>query len=142
MSLIYQPHEWSSVHGQISIGGILSYSVDVFAHFDFVLNCARELASDTSPDDDGINHIRLRDCDDVCSQLKEINKGVALLEAAMCRGDRCLVTCAAGRNRSSLVVALTLVKAGYAPELVVRRIQERREHSLTNETFRAYILAC
>jgi hypothetical protein len=56
------------------------------------------------------------------------------------RGQRVLVTCAAGRNRSGLVSALVLMmRRGMTGEEAVRRVQSRRKDALTNPSFAAYL---
>jgi protein-tyrosine phosphatase len=53
-------------------------------------------------------------------------------------GERVLVTCWQGRNRSGVLAGLALVELGMPRELVVRRIRERRD-GLTNAYFRAMV---
>lgn len=55
-------------------------------------------------------------------------------------GDKTLVTCFAGRNRSGWVSALTLVELGLEPRAAVARVQSRRNGSLFNAAFVADIL--
>ena len=55
-------------------------------------------------------------------------------------GQRCLVTCALGRNRSGLVVALALHKLTGAPGAFCRRrVQGARPNALTNGAFAAFL---
>jgi protein-tyrosine phosphatase len=54
------------------------------------------------------------------------------------RGQRVLVTCWQGRNRSGVLAGLALVNLGVAPDRAVRRIQRLR-NGLTNEHFRAMV---
>ncbi len=52
------------------------------------------------------------------------------------RGERVLVTCFAGQNRSGLVVAHALHKlTGWSGNRIVRHIQNVRQPSLTNAVF-------
>jgi protein-tyrosine phosphatase len=53
-------------------------------------------------------------------------------------GQRVLVTCWQGRNRSGVLAGLALVDLGVPPDQVVRRIQRLR-NGLTNEHFRAMV---
>lgn len=58
------------------------------------------------------------------------------------KGDRVLVRCQAGLNRSSLVAALVLVREGIEPRDAIRAIREGRSHRcLFNEAFEAFVLA-
>lgn len=51
-------------------------------------------------------------------------------------GDKALITCAAGRNRSGIITAVTLhLLTGKAGSSIVRRIQALRKDALTNGSF-------
>jgi hypothetical protein len=51
-------------------------------------------------------------------------------------GRRVLIRCAGGMNRSGLLVALTLVRAGYSPSKAIELIRERRHPwALNNHSF-------
>jgi protein-tyrosine phosphatase len=57
-------------------------------------------------------------------------------------GKRVLVTCNQGRNRSGLVVALTLMRMGCTDEQAIQFIRERRHHPdgvLVNPSFVEYL---
>lgn len=133
--------EWSWILGKLAIGGMLSYASPVTEHFDFVLNCARELAPENGAekDPDGIWHIRLDDNDSPEDQSDEICTGVYRLADALNRGDRCLVTCAQGRNRSGVVIAETLIQMGYPAPDIVQAIRDKRRGALTNRAFVAWL---
>ncbi|MGW7263526.1 protein-tyrosine phosphatase family protein [Streptomyces sp. NPDC054842] len=61
---------------------------------------------------------------------------------ALDEGRRVLVRCYHGYNRSGLVVAHALVRAGHAPEDVIRLIRSRRSPwALHNELFVEYLRA-
>ncbi len=52
------------------------------------------------------------------------------------RGDRVLVRCQAGLNRSGLVTALILIKDGHSPVEAINLIRNNRgDHALFNESF-------
>jgi protein-tyrosine phosphatase len=58
------------------------------------------------------------------------------------QGDRVLVRCQAGLNRSGLVTALILIKDGLSPERAIALIREGRgEHALFNQNFADWLLA-
>lgn len=132
--------EWSYILQRLAIGGMLSYASSVEG-FDFVLNCARELAPEdgAEKDPDGIWHIRLDDNDCPEAQRDEILTGVRRLAEALNQGDRCLVTCAQGRNRSALVIAETLIRFGYSSIDIVEAIRGKRKRALTNQAFVAWL---
>jgi len=57
------------------------------------------------------------------------------------RGDTVLVRCQAGWNRSGLVMALALIRAGMSPSDAVKTLREiRSPHALLNPDFEAYVL--
>lgn len=55
-------------------------------------------------------------------------------------GERVLVTCWQGRNRSGVISGLALVQLGIPPAEAVRRIRELR-NGLTNPWFHAMVLS-
>ena len=56
-------------------------------------------------------------------------------------GDRVLVRCQAGLNRSGLVLALILIKDGLAPQEAINRIRENRgSDALFNADFHNWLL--
>jgi len=56
-------------------------------------------------------------------------------------GDRVLVRCQAGLNRSGLVIALILIKDGLTPQDAINRIHENRgPDALFNNNFFAWLL--
>lgn len=58
------------------------------------------------------------------------------------RGGRVLVTCAAGRNRSGIVTALTIILlTRCSPKKAVRLVRSRRDLALTNDSFVRHIEA-
>jgi protein-tyrosine phosphatase len=57
------------------------------------------------------------------------------------QGDRVLVRCQAGLNRSGLVLALILIKDGIAPQEAINYIRDGRgPDALFNENFHAWLL--
>jgi len=57
------------------------------------------------------------------------------------QGDRVLVRCQAGLNRSGLVLALILIKDGLTPVHAIERIRNNRgPDALFNENFHAWLL--
>jgi protein-tyrosine phosphatase len=56
-------------------------------------------------------------------------------------GDRVLIRCQAGLNRSGLVMALILIKDGFSPESAINMIRESRgEDALFNNDFCDWLL--
>jgi protein-tyrosine phosphatase len=57
------------------------------------------------------------------------------------QGDRVLVRCQAGLNRSGLVLALILIRDGLEPAEAINRIRDNRgPDALFNENFHAWLL--
>jgi protein-tyrosine phosphatase len=56
-------------------------------------------------------------------------------------GDRVLVRCQAGLNRSGLVTALILIRSGITAEDAIKMIREKRdEYALYNEEYVAFLM--
>lgn len=71
------------------------------------------------------------------SRLHELAEHV---QWAIERGEKVLVRCQAGLNRSSLVAALALIKIGLAPEEAIQRIRTHRSpYALFNQHFETYL---
>lgn len=66
----------------------------------------------------------------------EVAKNVAL---RIRHGQKVLVTCAMGRNRSGLVSGLTLITLGFSAEQAIRRVRRARVNALSNPSFTAYL---
>ena len=63
-----------------------------------------------------------------------------LLEPTWKAGDRVLVRCQAGVNRSGLVTALILLLDGWQPDKIVEHLRARRSSRvLSNDDFRAVV---
>jgi len=149
--MLFDPHAViSPITKDISIGGLLSYAKsEQLGQFQFVMNVAWEFtdyeSGDSGPFDKDtlengtvVHMARIDDVDDVDSvrsQEREILRAVGLLNEARARGERALVTCAAGRNRSALVIAEHLILVGGKPHEVVTLIQTARNRALNNNAF-------
>jgi hypothetical protein len=51
------------------------------------------------------------------------------------RGEKVLIRCAAGANRSSLIMAIVLMKDGLDPKKAIELIRSRRSFALSNSQF-------
>jgi protein-tyrosine phosphatase len=80
---------------------------------------------DDGPPPDQVTRLRIR------SAAQKVSDHVQL-------GNRVLVTCWHGRNRSGVIAGLALVKLGIPRELAVSRIQRLR-NGLSNPYFRAMV---
>lgn len=60
---------------------------------------------------------------------------------ALAKGERVLVNCQAGLNRSGLVTALALIAYGYSPENAIEQIRSKRSRiCLANGSFEHFLL--
>ncbi len=129
---------YNMVWPEIAIGGLLAYG-EPLKQFGFIMNVAWEIADyeecEKTADGIPVHHARLDDNFDIEPQVPEIMRAVMLLRFARVREERALVTCAAGRNRSSLVVAEYLIQSGHDADLVIATIRAKRDNSLGNHVF-------
>jgi len=129
------------IQPRLAIGGIHSYKEKGLSDFTFLLNVAFEVPQfhkEMISHVEGLVHARLDDTADWASvkdQRSEILRAVALLTEAHARGCTCLVTCYAGFNRSSMVVAEYLIQQGGDPDSVIADIQSKRKNALGNQSF-------
>lgn len=83
------------------------------------------------------------DCEDQWALNKTLPVWLDAAQAAATRvktGEKVLVTCLAGLNRSGFITAVALHHiTGWSGEACVKRVQERRRLALCNETFVRYI---
>jgi len=81
-------------------------------------------------------HAPFDDWEPSSSEWRIARRAGTVVAQALRGGQRVLVTCAMGRNRSGLVVALALIEStGAAPELVIGKIARLREGALSNPHF-------
>jgi hypothetical protein len=140
----------------LAIGGLLAYSEpEKLSPFGLILNVAWEL-NQTEPlqpreklGEHIIEHVRLDDNYDVGPQVPEILRAVGMIRIAHEAGKNVLVTCAAGRNRSALVVAEYMLQHTFTSrngwpeplcaerkaEIIIDNIRRKRAHALGNEAF-------
>ncbi len=85
----------------------------------------------------GVPDASIRDID-----LDRLREAVEFGYSRWTSGDRVLIRCQAGLNRSGLVMALILIKDGCTPEKAIDLIRERRgEDALFNQNFADWVLA-
>ena len=73
--------------------------------------------------------------------LSRLRKAVDFAHQQWKSGDRVLVRCQAGLNRSGLVTALVLIKEGYSPDQAIDLIRANRgEDALCNSHFEQWLL--
>lgn len=109
--------------------------------FDTLVLCAAEWQPEAEEFTGGLRviHAPFRDREGAPGHrvLRMLNAVSGEVASRLRKGDECLVTCAAGRNRSGLVTALSLSKAkGMDPALAGERVRQARgTAALTNTTF-------
>ena len=85
----------------------------------------------------GVPDASIRDID-----LARLREAVEFGYARWKSGDRVLIRCQAGLNRSGLVMALILIKDGFSPESAINMIRESRgEDALFNNDFCNWLLS-
>lgn len=141
---------------KVAIGGVAAYTEDL-SPFTFKMNCAFELFAQDAKGRGRIIvdsrwdpraeerkdtfskyqvlHARLDDSPYVEPQVPEILRAANIVAQAIRQGDTVLVTCAAGRNRSGVVLCEALVLCGHPVEQAIAHIQAKRLHALSNEAF-------
>lgn len=73
--------------------------------------------------------------------LERIEEIVDLAHSAWKRGEKVLIRCQAGWNRSGLVMALVLMKEGRTAQQAITLIRERRSpHALCNNRFEKFLM--
>lgn len=105
--------------------------------FDVVVLCAREYQP-SERSFSGVRVIRAPFEDGKVTPVIEATAREAArhVVSAINRGQRVLVTCAQGRNRSGLVVARALEKLSGAPaHLIIDHVKRLRPYALTNQSF-------
>ena len=74
--------------------------------------------------------------------LNRLRKAVDFAHQQWKSGDRVLIRCQAGLNRSGLVTALVLIKEGYSPDQAIDLIRAQRgEDALCNSQFEQWLLS-
>ena len=73
--------------------------------------------------------------------LNRLRKAVDFAHQQWKSGDRVLIRCQAGLNRSGLVTSLVLIKEGYSPAQAIDLIRAKRgEDALCNSRFEQWLL--
>lgn len=137
-----QPLDASNVAPRLWVGGRPPFERDL-PEFDMLVLCAREL----QPPDTAF-HGRVVRCpipDDVLTNA-ELTRVIAASKAAaeaLAAGQRVLVTCQAGRNRSALVASLALARVTtMGAEELIKLMRDRRTPSaLSNAHFQQLLRA-
>jgi protein-tyrosine phosphatase len=107
------------------------------AGFDVLVLCAKEFqpAAFHFPGVEVV-HCPLWDGEASMSELVAAREGARRAAEAHRQGRRVLVTCRQGRNRSGLVVAMTIrMLTGASGKRIVHHIRKRRSLALTNTAF-------
>lgn len=113
------------------------------AGFDFLVLCAQEWQPPArvfpgvrvhhAPFDDSVEGLTPR-------EEKIAHAAARKVISRLRRGQRCLVTCWAGRNRSGLVTALALAGVSHmTPAQAGDRVQRLRHNALSNERFMEHL---
>jgi Dual specificity phosphatase, catalytic domain len=102
--------------------------------FGVIVFCAKEY----QPSDEGFPRVIRCPIDDANINGRDAMKAVQAAREvckALHAGQRVLVTCMQGRNRSGLVTALALIMNGVSAQSAIQMIQSARPNALTNPSF-------
>lgn len=113
--------------------------------FSMIVLCAEELQPTLPRFTGTILRPAFRDTPNpTAAEIRRARAAAQEVAAHVKRGGRVLVTCAAGLNRSGLVVGLALNRlTDWSPEKIVRQIRRARgDDALYNPTFRQIVAAC
>lgn len=139
------PHAAREGHtGSLWLGGAQDIGAGV--HYDLIILCADEFQPEAriiadpsktevihAPNDDSENPLTR---DQACIAIAASRAAAKAFKA----GKKVLISCMQGRNRSGLVMALTLHRLyGMAGERCRGYIRAKRPHALTNPSFNAFL---
>lgn len=133
---------WSEIIPGLYQGGIYTISTDVVVRKEFDLVVSLHTSNGFGPHED-VEHIRVLIPDEELLEMEKrrLRELVPHIVAAVKNGKKVLVRCAAGYNRSGLIVATVLRELGYGADEAIALIRERRSrYALCNPTFVEYVL--
>lgn len=141
-----RPSTANRVHGELWMGAYPPPDSRPGRHFDCLVLCAREYVV---PECFGDMQVASAALNDDGSPMTDDERRAAVRAAGTvirwsAEGNRVLITCMQGRNRSGLVCALTLCKgpARMTPEQAVRAVRAARgETALVNPDFLRFLHA-
>jgi hypothetical protein len=111
----------------------------VDAEFDLVVSLTRREGYGPAP---GVDHVvaRLADAGLDATSAARVQELGRLVAQAVAQGQRVLVRCSGGLNRSGVVVAAALVVLGSTPDEAMREVRAARgPWALTNPGFVSYL---
>lgn len=128
---------WSKIVPNLYQGGSHYYDARRLAFFDSVLTLTSSAPPASWPTEE--RHFHCKDGRDL-PDPHGLNLAVDWVHGQWQDGRRVLVRCQAGLNRSGLVVALVLYKAGYSAGDAISLIRERRSpYALCNPRFAEHL---
>lgn len=130
----------SNVAPRLWVGGRPSFDRDL-PEFDLLALCAAEIQPERLAFHGRVIRCPIPDAELDTAQVTRVVSTARTLAQTLSRGQRLLVTCAAGLNRSALVAALTLgyVTRSSADQLIRLMRQRRSPNALHNQSFQALI---
>jgi hypothetical protein len=143
----YPSELWSEVLPGLWQGGTDDYDVVRFGgngigpeHFDFVAT----MYASANPVDWFVREMRFGFYDHDMSDFnpEDLRDIVTISHRQWKSGNRVLIRCQAGLNRSGLVMALVLIREGYTPAEAIHLIRSQRgQAALCNSTFEKWLLS-
>ncbi len=130
------PVDASNIATRLWVGSKPPFDRDLPA-FDMLVLCAQEIQPDRMAFSRRIVRVPIPDATLSQVELRRVSHAAKEVAKAMRSGQRVLVTCAAGLNRSALVASLGLgiVSKLTGPQIVSLVRQRRSEHALHNQHF-------
>ena len=107
--------------------------------FSVVIDLEEGLDAGIPASPDRVIYIYFPFADEAMPTLHKLHAIARLGAALMAHGERVLVHCAMGLNRSALLAGLVLVHNGATGEAAVARLQQRRPGALYNAVFAEYL---
>jgi protein-tyrosine phosphatase len=105
-------------------------------HFAALVLCAEEYQPPSSSFPDvTVLHVPIDDAIPTMREIQLVRDASRNIAMRVRHGHRVLITCQQGRNRSGLVMALTLMELGMRADKAVRLIKSARKNALTNDYF-------
>lgn len=130
----------SNISKRLWIGGQPPFDRDL-PDFDVLVLCAQELQPTKLSFQRKVVRVPLPDAELAVHELRRALAGGRQVAEALARGQRVLVTCAAGLNRSALVASLGLglITRMKAPEIIELVRARRSPDALGNRHFVGYL---
>lgn len=146
MEIPYCDDDWTEVAPNLYVGGLATNrtrgcaTVDCTpGHFDFVVSLAHPEDENGTADTHLILHA-MADGPFKGDNVNDVEAASEMVVSRLVMGQKVLVRCMAGINRSSLVAALVMIKQGLTADEAINKIRsERSPYCLFNPAYVEYL---